>query len=129
MTTSYLEHANITVQNPDTAAELFCRLFDWKIRWHGDAMDTGRTVHVGNDTSYLALYSQPGAEKDTINTYTKVGIMNHVGLVVDDLEAVEARVTNEGLTITSRADYEPGRRFYFDTPDGIEIEVISYSNA
>ena len=24
-------------------------------------------------------------------------------------------------------DYEPGRRFYFFDPDGIEYEVVSYS--
>ncbi|MEC7669548.1 MAG: VOC family protein, partial [Pseudomonadota bacterium] len=27
----------------------------------------------------------------------------------------------------NHADYEPGKRFYFDTPDGIEIEVVSYA--
>ena len=31
-----------------------------------------------------------------------------------------------GLTPFSHGDYEPGRRFYFFDPDGIEYEVISY---
>ncbi len=35
-----------------------------------------------------------------------------------------------GLRAVSHADYEPGRRFYFlMTLDGIEYEVVSYSNA
>lgn len=126
MSTTYLEHANITVKDPDASAALFCRLFDWQVRWHGDAMETGRTVHVGSDTSYLALYTQPNAQQNAIDTYSRVGIMNHIGLVVDNLERIEQRVNEEGLTITSRADYEPGKRFYFDTPDGIEVEVVSY---
>lgn len=126
MNTAFLEHANVTVANPDACAELFCRLFDWKIRWQGEAIHKGRTVHVGSDTTYLALYTQPGAKSVAIDTYSNVGVMNHLGLVVDDLDVIETRVHDEGLTITSRADYDPGRRFYFNTPDGIEVEVVSY---
>ena len=33
-----------------------------------------------------------------------------------------------GLRSFSYADYEPGRRFYFLDPDGIEYEVVSYQN-
>jgi hypothetical protein len=42
--------------------------------------------------------------------------------------AAEARVIAAGLRPFSHADYEPGRRFYFLDPDGIEYEVVSYSN-
>ena len=35
-------------------------------------------------------------------------------------------VVAAGLTPFSHADYEPGRRFYFLDPDGIEYEVVSY---
>ena len=127
MSTSYLEHANITVQNPNATAELLCRLFDWKIRWEGEAMEVGHTVHVGSETSYIALYTQPAASPSPVNTYSHAGSMNHLGVVVEDLDLLEARVKADGLSITSRADYEPGRRFYFDIPDGIEIEAVSYS--
>ena len=34
-----------------------------------------------------------------------------------------------GLRPFSNAGYEPGRRFYFLDLDGIEYEVVSYSNA
>ena len=34
-----------------------------------------------------------------------------------------------GLEPFSHGDYEPGRRFYFLDPDGIEYEVISYGRA
>lgn len=127
MSSINLEHANVTVQDPDTSAALLCRLFDWKIRWQGDAMDNGRTVHVGSEQSYIALYTQPDVETVNVNSYAAHGQMNHLGVVVDNIEGIRERVTGEGLVITSEADYEPGLRFYFDTPDGIEIEVVSYA--
>ncbi len=123
----FLEHANVTVKDPDASAALLCQLFDWKIRWQGDAMDIGRTVHVGGEHSYIALYTQPDAQSVSVNSYAALGQMNHLGIVVDDIDTIEQRVSVAGLSITSHADYEPGRRFYFDTPDGIEIEVVSYS--
>ncbi len=127
MTTANLEHTNVTVKDPEASAALLCRLFDWKVRWQGDAMDTGRTVHVGNDHSYIALYTQADAETVHVNSYASLGQMNHLGIVVNDINTIKQRVSDEGLSITSEADYDPGLRFYFDTPDGIEIEVVSYS--
>jgi len=55
--------------------------------------------------------------------------LNHIGVQVDDLDATEARVIAAGLLPFSHADYEPGRRFYFLDPDGIEYEVVSYARA
>ncbi len=45
---------------------------------------------------------------------------------VDDLDAIEALVIAAGLTPFSHDNYDPGRRFYFFDPDGIEYEVVSY---
>ena len=61
MKNAYLEHTNLTVKDPDTLAALFCRIFDWKIRWRGGAINDGLTVHVGNKDSYLALYTHEDA--------------------------------------------------------------------
>ncbi|OED43208.1 glyoxalase [Chromatiales bacterium (ex Bugula neritina AB1)] len=127
MTANYLEHVNVTVKDTHSSAALLCRLFDWHIRWQGKAMEAGYTIHVGSEHSYIALYTQPGVKRSNADSYSTESQINHFGVVVDNLDAIEARVKQEGLTITSHADYEPGRRFYFDTPDGIEIEVISYS--
>ena len=125
-----LEHANITVSDPQKTAAMLIDLFGWHIRWEGAAMaGAGYTVHVGSDQSYVALYSgndpaQTVPKADA--SYETRGALNHLGVVVDDLDAVEARVKAMGLTAHSHADYEPGRRFYFHDPDGVEIEVISY---
>jgi len=47
--------------------------------------------------------------------------------LVDDLAGVEHRVIASGLTPFGDDDYDPGRRFYFFDPDGIEYEIVSYS--
>lgn len=127
MTNAFVEHTNLTVENPEKAAELFCRLFDWKTRWSGASIHSGHTVHVGSETSYLALYTSEHSRKTDSKSYEQIGGLNHIGLVVDDLDQVEQRVRQEGLEPYNFGDYEPGRRFYFDTEDGIEIEVVSYS--
>ncbi|PRY23564.1 glyoxalase/bleomycin resistance protein/dioxygenase superfamily protein [Aliiruegeria haliotis] len=128
MGTATLEHANITVSDPKATAAELIDLFDWHIRWEGEAISGGYTVHVGNDTTYLAVYAPPGDKhRPEGSSYATLGGLNHIGVVVENIETAEARVKAAGYTPHNHADYEPGRRFYFDTSDGIEIEVVSYS--
>ncbi|MEQ1550331.1 VOC family protein [Sphingorhabdus sp.] len=124
MAQNFIEHVNVTVSNPERSAEMLIDLFDWHIRWNGKAQLGGDTIHVGNDRFYLAVYAlKPGNEK----LGHKKGVpLNHIGIVVDDLDEVERRVIARGLTPFSHGDYEPGRRFYFFDPDGIEFEIVSY---
>lgn len=126
MTRARIEHANFTVTNADSAAETLVRLFDWRIRWSGSAIHGGRTVHVGTDEAYLALYAPPRVERATNDSYTTLRGLNHVGIVVDDLDAMEQRVLEAGFETHSHQDYEPGRRFYFRDREGVEYEVVAY---
>ena len=88
-------------------------------------MSAGHTIHVGTDERYIALYTNP--EVQAANpTFNKGKPMNHIGVTVDDLDAVEAKVIAAGLKPFSHGDYEPGRRFYFLDWNGIEWEVVSY---
>ncbi len=126
-----LEHANITVSDIARTAAMLGDLFGWQVRWKGEPGQSiygGTSWHVGGRDSYIALYSQ-GGDGDAGDTYKTIGGMNHIGVVVDDLDAVEARVVAAGYEPNSHADYEPGRRFYFDDHDGIEFEVVSYRKA
>jgi len=127
MNSAIVEHVNITVSSPLKTAEMLMSLFDWKIRWQGDSLDDGYTVHVGSESSYLALYANPEPKPTTEDTYAHCVGFNHVGIVVDDLAAIERKVINAGFKPYSHGDYEPGKRFYFEDADGLEIEVISYS--
>jgi catechol 2,3-dioxygenase-like lactoylglutathione lyase family enzyme len=124
--TAVLEHVNITVTDPDRTAAMLGRLFDWHVRWRGPAKLDGLTVHVGTADQYLAIYTLDPGAPSAPDSGTIVGGLNHVGIVVADLDAAETRVVAEGLMPNNHADYEPGRRFYFDDPDGVEYEIVSY---
>lgn len=126
MNGAMLEHVNITVSNPEKTAALLCELFGWNIRWQGDAINGGRTTHVGTENAYLALYTPADSVGSDSSNYTTAGGLNHIGIVVDDLDAVERRVLAVGFKPYNHADYDPGRRFYFDDHDGIEFEVVHY---
>lgn len=122
-----LEHVNVTVSDPKATAAWVCDVFGWVIRWQGDAISGGYTVHVGEKDSYVALYTPPTATSDTPNSYTTRAGLNHVGVRVKDLSKVEKRVEAAGFQPHNHGDYAPGRRFYFDDHDGIEWEVVSYA--
>ncbi|MEM7002373.1 MAG: VOC family protein [Pseudomonadota bacterium] len=124
--TARLEHVNITVSDPDRTAADLCGIFDWHIRWAGPSQMGGNTVHVGTDDDYLAVYTFDGEPPGRGRTGSHKGGLNHVGVLVDDLDAVEARVKGAGFEPFNHMTYEPGRRFYFLDRDGIEFEVISY---
>ena len=127
MSRSFVEHLNLTVSNPEPIAEVLCSIFDWKIRWSGNALDDGLTIHVGSDNSYLALYTHADATKSLKRDHKVIANMNHIGIVVDNLEEVEEKVKAHSFKPFSHRDYEPGKRFYFLMDDDIEIEVISYN--
>ena len=124
-----LEHVNITVKDPKATAGMLHDLLGWHIRWEGAAKNNGYTIHVGEADTYLALYTGPdGAEgqREADDSYRTRGGLNHIGVVVADLDAAEAAVRARGYAPHSHADYEPGRRFYFHEENGLEIEVVCY---
>ncbi len=128
MTHPFIEHVNITSSNPDRSAALMTALFGWKERWRGPSLNNGTTIHVGSETAYIAFYTGPDGEHAAVR-YRKGEPLQHIGIQVDDIDAVEQRVIAAGLTPFSHGDYDPGRRFYFLDHDGIEFEVISYNAA
>ena len=75
-----------------------------------------------SEDHYIALHTGRG-------DFAKGQPLNHIGVEVDSLDAVEAKVVAAGLTPFGHDNYEPGRRFYFLDPDGIEFEVVSYNLA
>ena len=128
MSKAIFEHINMTVSDPDRTAQMLIDLFGWKLRWSGASMNNGRTVHVGNDEDYVALYSVGKPRQlDEGENYTLAGTVSHLGILVDDLDAAEKRVLAHGIKTHSHQTYEPGSRFYFHDHDGIEYEVVSYA--
>ncbi|AEI94724.1 VOC family protein [Roseobacter litoralis] len=121
-----LEHANFTVSDAHKTALWMQTLFGWDVRWQGPAIDGGLSLHIGTDTQYLALYQPRTAVVKGNNSYNTTGGLNHIALVVDDIDDLETKVTAAGFSAINHADYSPGRRFYFHDHDGIEYEIVQY---
>jgi len=128
MAEARIEHINLTVSDPDITAKMLVELFDWRIRWSGEAIHGGYSVHVGGLDTYVALYNsgQSPVSMPSEGSHNSLMALNHLGIVVDDLDGTERKVKQAGFDTYSHADYEPGRRFYFDDKQGLEIEVVSY---
>lgn len=124
-----LEHMNVTVRDPHRTARLLSDIFGWKTRWEGPSQSGGYTVHVGGANSYLALYSPPRDVGERLAPGTVRGGLNHIALVVDNLDEAEQRILAVGFKTLNHGDYHPGRRFYFYDHDDIEYEVVSYAGA
>lgn len=123
MRAAYLEHVNITVSDIERSASLLQQLLGWRIRWRGPSQLGGETIHVGSDEDYIALYTRG----TPVGPFSKGAPLNHIALVVPDLDAAEAVVRAAGLEPFSFWDYEPGKRFYFLDWDGVEFEMVSYA--
>lgn len=121
-----LEHVNFTVTNPEATADWMEEAFGWHVRWQGPAINGGRTVHVGTDDAYVALFAPADPLQPKVQSYNVIGGLNHVAVVVDDIDAAERAVKQAGFEPHSHADYEPGLRFYFHDADNIEYEVVQY---
>jgi catechol 2,3-dioxygenase-like lactoylglutathione lyase family enzyme len=121
-----IEHVNIAVADPERTSALMEALFGWHVRWRGQSQSGGYATHVGSNDHYLALTTR-GDTAPNVEAFAKGRPLNHIGVEVDDLDAIEARVMAAGLRPFNHGDYEPGRRFYFLDPDGIEYEVVSYT--
>ncbi len=124
--TAILEHANVTVADPAETAAWMETVFGWHIRWQGPSIDGGYSIHVGSDTSYVALYTPNADLKKAQNSYDTRGALNHLAVIVKDYEATERAVVAAGFKPGEHYDYAPGRRFYFHDDNGIEIEVVHY---
>ena len=122
----HLEHVNITVSDPEKTAAWMYEVFDWPVSWQGPVLGSGRSLHVGSEASYIALYCSNEATDAAPDSYRCLSGLNHIGVVVDDLDLVEAQVRKAEFTPYSHADYAPGRRFYFKDHDEIEYEVVQY---
>lgn len=126
MAQAFIEHVNITVGNPDATAAMLAALFGWQERWRGPAQSGGRTIHIGTETGYIAVYTPAGSD-GAARDYPKGAPLNHVGVQVENLDAVERAAVAFGLTPFNHGDYEPGKRFYLFDRDGIEWEIVSYA--
>lgn len=121
----YLEHANITVNNIDSAVDFFQAAFpDFNIRGGGN--HNGRKwIHLGNDDTYIAI-NEAFVQQVSTRDYTRPGI-NHLGFVVEDADVIADRLLAAGYKRDYPKQEEKYRiRDYFLDADGNEYEFVQY---
>ncbi len=125
MSTFYLEHANITVNNLDNAVHFFKAAFP-HFEKRGGGESNGRTwIHFGDTTTYVAL-NNSGENQHIEKNYESSGI-NHLGFVVSDVENIAKRLSEAGYTRSFPKQVEKFRiRDYFYDADGNEFEFVEY---
>ncbi len=124
-----LEHANISVLDIDVMTDFLLKVFpEFHIRGESPPDHPGRRWrHVGNDKQYIALEAAHPESEDRREPYGSAPGLNHLGMVVDDLPALEARLRKLGLEPNLIVESEPERRrlYYYD-PEGNDWEFVQY---
>ncbi|MEZ9057098.1 VOC family protein [Vibrio pelagius] len=122
---AYVEHANITVSNIDDAVQFIqTAIPEFKERHRGQT--NYRWCHIGTDDSYIALQEVVARKQTDRSPYLDVGI-NHIGIVVDDVDRVEKRLLAAGYEQNDIGEDNPFRkRVYFYDASGVEWEFIEY---
>ena len=123
-----LEHANLSVENTEAMKQFLLTAFPgFRIRGGGTDGQGRQWCHVGDDEFYIALQSVPNNNRRA--PYDNSTGLNHLGWEVDDLEALEDRMTGAGFPSNMKADDHPARnRHYFYDPDGNDWEFVQYSS-
>lgn len=122
---AYVEHANVTVSNIDDAIQFIqTAIPEFKVRHRGETQY--RWCHIGTDNSYIALQEMVAREQTDRAPYLDVGI-NHIGLVVNDVDQVKQRLLSGGYQQNDIGEENPYRkRIYFYDRSGVEWEFIQY---
>jgi hypothetical protein len=134
MNTSRLEHLNVTLTDLDRATRaLQAVLPQWSVRGAGTWDDgAGHRVdwrHVGDDFQYIALYQTPPGH--ALEASGGRSALNHLGLVVDDLDAALARLRAVGIPLDHIGGSTAHRRsaYVVIEPERLQIELVAYDSA
>ena len=125
---TYLEHANLHVENVDRMLEFISTaLPDFGIRFDSGKNDPERWVHIGNEDFYLAVYQSSAQSQNGKAPYDGRPGINHLGFVVADVETVRQGLTQAGFIETTITNDHPARhRIYFNDAEGNDWEFVQY---
>lgn len=125
---TYLEHANIAVRDMNTMIRFLQTAFpDFRVRADVTERGGGRWVHVGTDETYLALNVARDAGAAAHAPYSGTPGVEHLGYVVDDVDALRQRLTAAGYRESTVQNKHPHRkRIYFNDPEGNDWEFVQY---
>ncbi len=126
---SRLEHANLVVKTIQPSLDFLLTAFpEWYIRGSGQGQWAGESrnwLHVGNDDYYLTL--NDGAQGDNRDLAGLTPGLAHLGFVIDDVEALMARLQGKGYAVDIIGRDHPHRKtVYYIDPNGFQYEFIQY---
>jgi catechol 2,3-dioxygenase-like lactoylglutathione lyase family enzyme len=126
-----LEHANLTVRDIDrTIRFLQTAIPEFRIRADRTDADGERWVHIGTEDSYIALTQADRDSARSWEPYSGVPGVNHLGVEVNDADALRTRMLAAGYEETTPPNHHPfRRRVYFLDPDGNDWEFVQYLSA
>jgi len=124
-----IEHVNITVPDIDAAIR-FLKIVapDFAVRKDEKPSNSYRWAHIGNEAYYFAL-QEPHLDADPktrLQAYKNYGI-NHVALVVSNIQEIEEKLLDSGYRRGIETPVEKHRkRAYFLDNAGFEWELVEY---
>lgn len=127
---NYLEHANVSVVNPQhTIQLLLTALPNWSVRGKGDYInDRGEKIswfHIGDETFYLAI-DDAGRGKFPYWTERFTGL-NHLGFSVENIDQTVERLVEAGFEFDHWGGEHPHRKsVYFIDEHGFQLEFVEY---
>ncbi|MEM7552222.1 MAG: VOC family protein [Bacteroidota bacterium] len=121
----YMEHANITVRDPQEAIKFFQTAFP-HFRIRGGGNDLREWVHLGDDDTYIAINRATNNAAKAGGDYDGIGI-NHLGFVVQDVAEIAKNLLKNGYKRDYPKQVEKFRiRDYFADADGNQYEFVQY---
>jgi catechol 2,3-dioxygenase-like lactoylglutathione lyase family enzyme len=123
-----LEHANMIVRDVDAMIRFLQTAFpEFCVRGEGKADNGSRWVHVGNNETYIALNEATVDTKGQWVPYVGEPGVNHLAYEVDDVAAIQARLSAAGYRDSTIPNAHPHRRrVYFFDPEGNDWEFVQY---
>ena len=124
-----LEHANLVVRDVEGMLAFVRTAFpEFRIRSQGKTPQGARWLHVGTDTTYLALNEATREPREPWIPYTGRPGLNHLGYEVDDVDALRERLRAAGYHDSTVPNRHPHRRrVYFHDEEGNDWEFVQYA--
>jgi lactoylglutathione lyase len=120
-----LGHIAIKVTDLDRSLDFYINKlgFPEMLRLHNDDGSTWLVYLRITDDQYLEVF--PGAETDRAPGWNANG-MNHMCLIVDDIEVVLAQIEAAGLSLLLplKTAIDGNRQAWLEDPDGNRIELM-----
>jgi catechol 2,3-dioxygenase-like lactoylglutathione lyase family enzyme len=123
------DHVNVTVADIERSAEFLRVAFPhFKRRGGGEGEFGGMKtawMHLGTDEMYVSL-NQTSVVKTSERDGSKESGINHVGFIVVDVDAVQAKYEPAGFKVSPMNEQPARKRLYVTDHDNIMWEFVQY---